>query len=156
MIPRVNTSITIKLLMSDEYENTIRLTQTDCDKIKGTIINITGVEDENRYSKLSKLKGPVVLDNITFKVANDKYCVFEHEPLSYSKYITKLYINKKLVTLDEQVGQQLIFQVSKLPEVFKFTAGPIALIIFYAVFMIFLAFGVPYLAYWLVDGRFYK
>ena len=63
-------------------------------------MDITSIEDENRYTKLS---GPVVL-NITFKVANEKYCIFEHEPLNYSKYITKLYIDDKLVTLDEQVG----------------------------------------------------
>ena len=30
------------------------------------------------------------------------------------------------------------------------------IIIVYALFMIFLAFGVPYIAYWLVEGRFYK
>ena len=67
-------------------------------------MNITG-QDSSRYAEVS---GPVVFD-IAFKVANGKYCVFEHEPLNYSKYIVKLYIDDEPVTLDEQVGQQLIF-----------------------------------------------
>lgn len=42
-----------------------------------------------------------MLDDIKFTESNNKYCIFEHEPLNYSKYLTKLYIGGKKVTLDE-------------------------------------------------------
>ncbi|CAL6070508.1 Conserved_hypothetical protein [Hexamita inflata] len=144
MIIRTGLDISVKFLFSDTYGN---MAHPDCSKVSAQIQNVTS-SNATRYVDL---QGDVVL-NLTFQPHNE-FCIYNGPDLPKDKYVVKVKISDKSVSISEQIGQQLIFKVNDWPFKFIFGGKEIANLVIYAIYMIILIFVLPLLTYWLIEGK---
>ncbi|CAL6021744.1 Conserved_hypothetical protein [Hexamita inflata] len=150
LIMRSGMNFSIKVLLSDAFQNTIVPQSSDCASVEGTLMN-AGKDTSARYEDISK--AGTVEYTFPFTFLNN-FCVFNSttEP-EIGIYYIKLKINNVAVVPDEQVGQQLMFNVYEWPYKFTFGTSAIIQLVIYGIIFFCGVVVLPFTLYWVVEGR---